>query len=59
MDLKEHISEIQANLKAGRFINEAAVSQGIILRILQVLGWPVFNAQVVCPEYSVEGRRVD
>ena len=59
MDLKEHIGEIQADLRAGRFPNEASVSQGIVLRILQVLGWPVFDSRVVWPQYSVEGGRVD
>jgi hypothetical protein len=29
------------------------------LPILQALGWPVFDAQIVCPEYTVEGKRVD
>src|SRR3990172_11571632 len=59
MNLTEHIKEIQNALKAGRFLNEASVSQGIVLRILQALGWPVFDSQIVWPEYTVEGRRVD
>ena len=59
MQLKEHIKEIQDALRAGRFLNESAVSQGIVLRLLQALEWPVFDSEVVCPEYSLEGRRVD
>lgn len=59
MELKDHISDIRSNLKAGRFLNEAAVSSGIVQRILQALGWPVYDPQVVCPEYTVEGKRVD
>jgi hypothetical protein len=27
--------------------------------LLRELGWPIDNTQVVCPEYSLEGRRVD
>ena len=35
------------------------VSQGIVLRVLNELGWPVFNSHSVAPEYALEGRRVD
>ncbi|VAW38127.1 FIG00502112: hypothetical protein, partial [hydrothermal vent metagenome] len=59
MELKEHIDEIKTALRAGRFLNEASVSQGVVMRILQALGWPVYDSQVVCPEYSVEDKRVD
>lgn len=59
MQLSEHIADIQAGIRAGRFINEASVSQGIVLRLLQALDWPTFDTQVVWPEYSVSGRRVD
>lgn len=57
--LQEHIEDIQSGIKAGRYGNEASVSQGIVLRLLQALGWPTYDTQVVCPEYSLEGRRVD
>jgi predicted type IV restriction endonuclease len=53
------VRQVQARLKTGQFVNEAAVSQGAVLPILNALGWPVFDAQIVCPEYTVEGRRVD
>lgn len=59
MTLEEHIEDIRLGIKSGRFRSEAAVSQGIVLRLLQVLDWPTFDTQVVCPEYSLEGRRVD
>jgi hypothetical protein len=57
--LQEGIERIQRDLRAGRFRNEAAVSQGILLPILQELGWPVFDTQRVAPEYVLEGKRVD
>jgi len=57
--LEELIQRIKRNLQEGRFPNEAAVSQGIVLPILQELGWPVFDPQCVAPEYALEGRRVD
>ena len=59
MILKEHIDDIRSGLQKGIYIGEAAVSQGIVLRLLNVLAWPTYNTQVIIPEYSVEGRRVD
>ena len=59
MNITEHIEDVRAGIKAGRYGNEAAVSQGIVLRLLQALGWPTYDTQVVCPEFSLSGRRVD
>lgn len=59
MTLEQHIEEIRAGIKAGRFSNEASVSQGIVLRLLHALSWPSYDTQIVCPEYSLGGRRVD
>jgi hypothetical protein len=56
MILEEHIEEIRSGIKAGRFTNEAAVSQGIVLRLLHALSWPSYDTQVVWLEYSLEGR---
>lgn len=58
MTLSEHLDDIRNDLRRGAFANEASVSQGIVLRLLHALGWP-YNTQVVTPEYSIEGRRVD
>ena len=59
MALNETISGIQEKLQKGLFPNEAAVSQGAVLPILNALGWPAFDSTVVCPQYAVEGGRVD
>lgn len=59
MTLDQHIEDIRAGIRAGRFGNEASVSQGIVLRLLHALSWPAYDTQTVCPEYSLEGRRVD
>ncbi len=59
MTLKEQLDDIRNDLGKGVFTNEASVSQGIVLRLLDALDWPRYNTQVVTPEYSVEGRRVD
>jgi predicted type IV restriction endonuclease len=57
--LHEHISEIRDGIKKSRFTNEAAISQGIVLRLLTSLQWPTYDTQIVFPEYALSGRRVD
>ncbi len=59
MTLKEHIDDIRKGLETGQYGNEAAVSLGILLRLLGALGWPTYDTQVVIPEYGVKGTRVD
>ena len=59
MTLKDHIEDIRNGINVGRFMNEASVSQGIVLRLLHALGWPTYDTQIVMPEYTVEGLRVD
>src|SRR5437773_887136 len=59
MNLEIHIEEIRSGIKAARFVNEASVSQGVVLRLLHALGWPAYDMQIIIPEYSLEGRRVD
>lgn len=59
MDIEGHLEQIREGIRRGGYTNEASVSQGIVLRLLQSLGWPTFDTQVVSPEYSLEGRRVD
>jgi predicted type IV restriction endonuclease len=59
MTLKEAVLEIQANLQAESFPNESSVSLGIVLRLLDLLGWNIHDHKTVWPEYAVEGRRVD
>ena len=59
MTLLEHIEDIRERLNNSDFQNEAAVSNGIVQRLLSGLGWPVWESKVVWPEYSVGGGRVD
>ena len=59
MPLNEHLDDIRNGLIGEQYENEASVIQGIVLRLLHVLGWPRYNTQIIIPEYSVEGRRVD
>jgi predicted type IV restriction endonuclease len=57
--VKEDLIDIRAGIKAGRYVNEATVSQGIVQRLLNALGWPVYDTEIVAPEYSLGGRRAD
>lgn len=40
-------------------LDEAAVKQGVILRVLNALGWDTFDIEEVKPEHSVGSRKVD
>ena len=57
--LTQTIGDIRVRLGRGEYRDEAKVSQGIVMRVLQDLGWPVFDTGVVVREYSIRGRRVD
>ncbi len=59
MTLKEHIDDIRDKLVEWKIRKEAAVSQGIVLRLLKALAWPIFNTKIVDPEYPVKERSVD
>ncbi len=39
--------------------DEAKTKQGIVLKILSLLGWDTFDTEEVYPEYSVKSLRVD
>jgi hypothetical protein len=57
--MESAISDIRSGLKTGSFINEASISQGIVLRLLNALSWNTFDPSIVWPEYALKGRRVD
>jgi predicted type IV restriction endonuclease len=57
--LKNSIEDIRKGLGEGCYPNEASVGTGIVLRILNELGWPAYEPQIVSPEFALEGRRVD
>jgi hypothetical protein len=59
MPLQSDIEDIKIGLKAGRYKNEASISQGIVLRLLNSLGWSIFDSSQVSPEYAVGSGRVD
>ena len=59
MSLETTLPDITARLRQGRFPNEQAISQGIVLRILQELGWDTWDTSIVWPEYQTGEGRAD
>src|SRR2546427_341600 len=59
MSLIDTLETIRTRLRRDGFANERAVSQEVVLNLLNALGWNVFNSRIVWPEYSVGSRRVD
>ena len=59
MSLHDHIASFRESFRVGEFVNEASICNGVVLLLLNALGWAVFNPQIVAPEYTLEGRRVD
>ncbi len=55
--MKEALLDIRAGIKAGRYVNEATVSQGIVQRLLHSLGWPVYDTEIVPVGYELYGQQ--
>lgn len=57
MPIEATITDITTKLRQGKFPNEQAISQGIVLRLLQELGWNTWDTTIVWPEFQTgEGR---
>lgn len=59
MAIETTLADIIDRLRQGRFPNEQAISQGIVLRLLQELGWNTWDTSIVWPEYQTGEGRVD
>ena len=59
MSLETTLSDITTRLRQGKFPNEQAISQGIVLRVFQELGWDTWDTNVVWPEYQTGEGRAD
>ena len=59
MSLESILTDIIARLRQGRFPNEQAISQGIVLRVLQELGWDIYDTTLVWPEFQTGEGRAD
>jgi predicted type IV restriction endonuclease len=57
--LEATLTDITARLRQGRYPNEQSISQGIVLRLLQELGWDTYDTSSVWPEYQTGEGRAD
>lgn len=55
----EAVIDIRENIEQGRYPSEAAVSRGIVMRLLNELSWPIFDQTIVAAEFNLRGTRVD
>lgn len=59
MPLEAALTDITSRLRQGKFPNEQAVAQGIVLRVFQELGWDTWDTSIVWPEYQTGEGRAD
>lgn len=59
--MEEQIKKFISDIKSKRLtaISEDATKTSIILRLLNILGWDIFDNNEVYPEYVIGGKRVD
>ena len=57
-NLLEFVERMQTE-KRFETLDEAAIKQAVVLRILSFLNWDPFNIDEVMPEYPVKGGKVD
>ena len=53
------IGQIRARLDGSAYVNEAAITTGVVNPILAQIGWDTADPQQLVPEYTVGKRRVD
>ena len=56
--LVEFIRKIQSDDRFSAF-DEAAIKQGVVLKVLSLLDWDPFDVDEVQPEYEIQGGKVD
>jgi len=59
--MEEQLKQLISDLKSKKYfaISEDATKTSIILRLLNILGWNIFDNNEVYPEYVIGGKRVD
>lgn len=53
------IEQIRGRLQRSAYGNEAAISHGVVMPIINALGWDTADPQQVVPEFPISGGRVD
>ncbi|MCY3599695.1 MAG: hypothetical protein OXN85_06965 [Gemmatimonadetes bacterium] len=57
--LTSRIEDLAERIGAGSFRSEAEISRGVVTPVFHDLGWPVFEVQIVVPEFRIGTRKVD
>ena len=58
--MQQLIERIRERLKQSAYMNEAAISHGVVMPIVGSLGWDTADPAQVVPEFPIEGRgRID
>lgn len=55
--IESFLKEIKSNKNILAF-DEGSTKQALVLRLLSILGWDIFDVDEVCPDYSVNSNRV-
>ena len=55
--IESFINELRSNKKIFAF-DKGATKQALVLRLLSLLGWDIFDVEEVCPDYSVNSHSV-
>ena len=56
--LIQFLTELQTDKKFKNF-DEASIKQGIILKVLSLLGWDPFDLSEIQPEFSIKKQKID
>lgn len=59
MSLQNTITDIASKIRSNDYKNEAEVTNGIVLRVLNELNWPSYDTGKVKPQYNVNNNYVD
>lgn len=54
--MQQLIERIRERLKQSAYVNEAAISHGVVMPIVAALGWDTADPLQVVPEFPIEGR---
>ncbi len=57
MQIVEFIETLKQNKKLATF-DEASTKQAVVMRLLSLLGWDIFNVEEVYPDYAVGSQNV-
>ncbi len=55
--MKKELTAFIGQLKSGKKLkgfDEASTKQGVVLKLLSLLGWDVFDVEEVCPDFVVD-----